>query len=90
VQEQASQYLRVRTLLSEYLITLLLRYCFGVLSDRGRTLRRSICDRRDQDRTDGRTETDDYCSPVSQIPNIRCERTDLDSHNPSLLEPILP
>lgn len=39
---------------------------------------------------DSRANTDEHSNPIGQVANIRCERTDLDCHSPSLLEPILP
>ena len=37
-----------------------------------------------------RANTNQDRCPVAQVSPVRCERTDIDSHTPSLLEPILP
>lgn len=90
MKKEAPKDLGIRSLLSQSLLMLLLCYGFRIISDLGSSSRGAIGHRRDPDRAGRSAEAHDHGRPIRPVAYVRCERTDLYAHSPSLLEPILP
>lgn len=76
--------------LSNSFAVLLLRDSLCLIRDARRALGSTVGQESHDRSTHRRDRTDTDCKPVRKVPNFVRQRTELNRHRPSLLEPILP
>lgn len=90
VKEKSTDDACIRLASIHRFLVLLLSNIFGFGRDFCRSLGCAISQHRYTNCCTGRNGADDHSHPIGQIPYLVRQRTELNRHRPSLLEPILP